>query len=181
MRDASAARWDNNYTFFFGNLSEEEQQYKDYFQTDLELNPENEGIESKLDNEELLSHQDYRLDRYDFQEGYTRNPEDDQSSLIEKKTFKFKYRQARNSVEQHRKRNARMISRQVERFQKNKFSLVIDDVSRSLGKVNENVQVQKELDYINTIVNEAVQQYKDYYESDAEEDFSVLNNLSQRE
>jgi len=41
---------------------------------------------------EILTRDDYKLDRYDFQENYTRAPEDDQTSLIEKKIFKFKYR-----------------------------------------------------------------------------------------
>lgn len=30
-------RWDNNYTYFFGNLTEEEQQYRDYFESDLDI------------------------------------------------------------------------------------------------------------------------------------------------
>jgi hypothetical protein len=46
LRERAAQRWDNNYTFFFGNLSEEEQQYRDYYQTDIDANPENEGIET---------------------------------------------------------------------------------------------------------------------------------------
>lgn len=74
-----------------------------------------------------------------------------------------------------------MIRRQLERFQKNNISTVIDDVSRSLGRINEAQQAQKELDYIHTIINESVQQYKDYFESDKEEDFSVLNNLSHQD
>lgn len=147
----------------------------------MEANPENEGIESKLDEQELLNHPDYKLNRYDFQEGFTRNPEDDQSSLIQKKAFKFRFRRARDSVELFEKRNQRMIRRQLERFHKKNISHVIDDVSRSLGKINESQQAQKELDYIHTIIDESVQQYKDYFESDKEEDFSVFNNLSQQD
>jgi len=30
----------NSFNYFFGGLSEEEQQYRDYFETDLENNPE---------------------------------------------------------------------------------------------------------------------------------------------
>lgn len=32
-----------------------------------------------------MASEDYQLDKFDFQEGYTRGPEDDQSSLLEKK------------------------------------------------------------------------------------------------
>ena len=30
-------RWNENYTYFFGNLTEEEQQYRDYFESDMEI------------------------------------------------------------------------------------------------------------------------------------------------
>lgn len=36
MLDRKRQRWTENYTYFFGGLSEEEQQYRDYFETDLE-------------------------------------------------------------------------------------------------------------------------------------------------
>ena len=36
MLEAKNDRWAKNYTYFFGNLTEEEQQYRDYFQTDIE-------------------------------------------------------------------------------------------------------------------------------------------------
>ena len=57
-------------------MTEEEQKYKDYFETDLviiwllfflkEKYPEHEAIEEKLDEFEVLSHEDYKLDKYDF-------------------------------------------------------------------------------------------------------------------
>lgn len=77
MQAAISNRWDNNYSFFYGELTEEEQRYRDYYQTDLEKYPEDENIEQKIDEFEVLSHEDYKLDKYDFQEGFTRGPEDD--------------------------------------------------------------------------------------------------------
>lgn len=44
MRERAAERWDKNYTFFVGELTEEEQKYNDYFETDLEKNPEFEPL-----------------------------------------------------------------------------------------------------------------------------------------
>jgi hypothetical protein len=130
---------------------------------------------------ELLSHPEYNLNNYDFQESFTRNPEDDQSSLIEKKAFKFRFRQANNSIENHTRRNNRMISRQIERFQKTNIGKNIEEVALSLGNLHENTAVLKELDSINNIVNESVQLYKDYYESDKEEDFNIFDNLTSKD
>jgi hypothetical protein len=38
-----------NYTYYLGGLTEEEQQYRDYYETDLEEDPEDEAFESFLD------------------------------------------------------------------------------------------------------------------------------------
>ena len=43
MLDRKKERWIENYTYFFGGLTEEEQQYRDYFQTDIENDPEDEN------------------------------------------------------------------------------------------------------------------------------------------
>lgn len=45
MQERKQERWVQNYTYFFGGLTEEEQQYKDYFQTDIENDPEDENWE----------------------------------------------------------------------------------------------------------------------------------------
>jgi hypothetical protein len=50
-----------------------------------------------LDKQELLTDYKYSLNKFDFQEMYTQSPEDDQTSYIEKKIFKFKYRRALDS------------------------------------------------------------------------------------
>lgn len=58
----------------------------------------------------------YNLNKFDFQETYTGNPEDDQTSYVEKKIFKFKYRRALDSKENYERRNARLIEGQKKRF-----------------------------------------------------------------
>jgi hypothetical protein len=45
MLDRKRERWTENYTYFFGGLTEEEQMYRDYFETDIEQDPEDEHIE----------------------------------------------------------------------------------------------------------------------------------------
>jgi len=66
MLDRKRTRWTENYTYFFGNLTEEEQMYRDYYESELELDPEDEYIEEKFD--ELHIAQDGQFDPalYDF-------------------------------------------------------------------------------------------------------------------
>jgi hypothetical protein len=45
MKQLAKERWENNYTFYYGGLTEEEQRYNDYFLTDNELHPEDEMVE----------------------------------------------------------------------------------------------------------------------------------------
>lgn len=40
-------RWTTHYTYFFGNLTEEEQMYRDYFETDMEMDPEEDVLEDR--------------------------------------------------------------------------------------------------------------------------------------
>lgn len=40
MLERANKRWDGAYTLYSGNLTEEEQKYRDYFETDLEKNRE---------------------------------------------------------------------------------------------------------------------------------------------
>ncbi len=52
MQLKAADRWDSNYTFFTGGLTEEEQRHRDYFQTDQEAEPDNEAVEELIDVQE---------------------------------------------------------------------------------------------------------------------------------
>ena len=49
MLEKKRERWVKNYTYFFGNLTEEEYMYRDFFETDVEFDIEDEYIEDKLD------------------------------------------------------------------------------------------------------------------------------------
>lgn len=134
MLERSKQRWDGAYTLFTGNLSEEEQRYRDYFETDLEQNREDELLEEFLDRQELLSDPKYNLKNFDFQQGYTIGPQDDQSSYIEKKVFKYKYRRALDSPEDYQRRNRRMIEKQKARFQQQGVQQIIEDYVRDPKK-----------------------------------------------
>lgn len=66
MNERAKFRWENNYTFFVGGLTEEELKYRDYYETDLEKNPENEVLQEKIDEIKVLTKDEYKLDNYDF-------------------------------------------------------------------------------------------------------------------
>ena len=73
----------------------------------------------------------YSLNKYDFQEGYTISPEDDQTSYLEKKVFKFKYRRALDSRADYERRNTRMVENQKARFEKNLYSQLVENYLRN--------------------------------------------------
>lgn len=55
MLEKKRQRWTENYTFFFGGLTEEEQQYRDYFETDLEQDPEDDFVDEFLDEKAIAA------------------------------------------------------------------------------------------------------------------------------
>jgi hypothetical protein len=86
-------RWVENYTYFFGGLTEEEQQYRDYFETDLEDDPEDDFIEDQIDEQEVIESGDFNVKRYDFVEtSLIDEPHETMDDVVEQKIFKFKYR-----------------------------------------------------------------------------------------
>jgi len=55
MLDKKRERWTENFTYFFGNLTEEEQMYRDYFESELEFDPEDDYIDEKFDELEIAA------------------------------------------------------------------------------------------------------------------------------
>ena len=53
MMERKRKRWTENYTFFFGGLTEEEQMYRDYFESDLEEEPEDDNLDEFLDEQSI--------------------------------------------------------------------------------------------------------------------------------
>lgn len=178
MEERGKTRWDNNYTFYYGSLTEEEQKYKDYFETDVEKFPEDEKLEERHDEEELLGEEGYKLSRYDFQEMYTYNPEEDQTTYFEKKIFKFRYRRAADSEELYRVRNERMINRHLQRFGNSVNIKKLAEVRERTKSVEKTLSGKALVEYASIMKQEAIQQYKDYFEDDKNEDFTFLEKIS---
>jgi len=68
MTDRRRERQVDNYAFFFGNVTEEEQQYMDYFETDIENDIEDEFVEGKRDEYRLAQSGEFDPQLYDFVE-----------------------------------------------------------------------------------------------------------------
>ena len=66
MLERKRERWTENYTYFFGGLTEEEQLYRDYYETELERDPDNEEIESIMDEHALAAEGQFQFKKYDF-------------------------------------------------------------------------------------------------------------------
>ena len=68
MTDRRRERQIDNYAYFFGNVTEEEQQYMDYFETDIENDIEDEFVEGKRDEYRIAQSGEFDPQLYDFVE-----------------------------------------------------------------------------------------------------------------
>lgn len=55
-----------NYTYFFGQMTEEEAQYRDYFKTDIEMDPEDDYEDALIDEENMIDSGTFNPALYDF-------------------------------------------------------------------------------------------------------------------
>merc|ERR1719230_1008737 len=66
MLERKNERWTRNYTYFFGSLTEEEMQYRDYYETDVEQNDEDDFIDERLDEVDMVTNGQFNPALYDF-------------------------------------------------------------------------------------------------------------------
>ena len=197
MLEAKNKRWNENFTYFFGGLTEEEQQYRDYFQTDLEIDPEDDYMEDLIDAEEMAYERQFDHKRFDFVEtSMLQDPHENFDDLIEDKLFKWRYRQNSDEPEVYNRRMARVVDRFIERCKTRPAGVEThlidlykqDAKDRSLAQVlleeSKYAQTARDTTAISRkyMVDEGLQQYRDYYETDAEEQqaFEYLDNLDNR-
>ena len=109
-------RWVSNYTFFFGDLTEEEQQYRDYFETELEGEPEDDWMDEKYDEMEIARHGQMDPALFDFID-YTQecDAHEDTADVVEEKIFKYKYRLNGDGIGTYERRAHRVRERFLER------------------------------------------------------------------
>lgn len=68
MLELKRERLTKNYTYYFGNLTEEEQMFRDYYQTELEEDPDDERMEEMLDDMKIAQEKQFNFKRFDFVE-----------------------------------------------------------------------------------------------------------------
>jgi hypothetical protein len=187
-----------NYTYFFGGLTEEEQQYRDYFESDIENDPEDDAIEEFDDMHEMNMGGDFNPKLYEFVETSMKTEVHETfEDLISDKIFKYKYRQFADSVETYVTRMDRVRERFFDRALHRDTEVVqdlvgvyqADERKSSLAQLAldpsqfENFADKATLAKREYMVAEALQQYRDYYEDDATEAaaFEYLDNLSNRD
>jgi len=169
MRERSSGRVIDSYTIYFGGLSEDEAKYRDYFETDLENNPDDEALSENQERNNIMDKSYMRLENFDFQEMYTAAAQEDAQSSLNKKLFEFKYRRAANSPEDYNRREERLFNRTLDRFSQAEYKQVFNNLSTAKSN-NDRAAVQNaESDILRLFAVEGLKQFKDYYETDSDE------------
>lgn len=202
MIERKKDRWTDNYTYFFGGLSEEEQMYRDYFETDLENDNEDAVRDTFMDEVNIAESGEFDFKNFDFIETSLEfDSHEGLQDLIDRKLFQFKYRMNNDSVPDYMRKMDRVVRRQLHRAQ-NRDKAIETNLAEAFEKAEREdsigVAIYQMLDgqklrsnmssHITKpihqyMVEEAVQQYKDYYESDAEEQsfFEYIDDLPSRD
>lgn len=160
----------NSHTQYI-NTSEKEQMYNDYFESDID--PEEELMEEQDDYEELLADGIFNFKNYQFVEEGLDGTVPAVEGVFGKKIFKFKHRKWNEDPANHFIRENRMVRRFIDRMRKRDPDVEID--LAEAGNMTP-AYAKKYEKYQQYVLDEAVLQYKDYYESDKEdiEDFEHI-------
>ena len=198
MLEKKSKREEENYTFYFNGLNEEEQMYRDYYASDLEedMYPESTVAMELNDEKNLRNSGDFEAKHFQFIETTALNEQREQiDDMVGKMLFNYKYRHV--SDKNFEERNALVLERFQQRAQSRNSDLVED-----LGDKLENIFVEENvaneflrdlnlgntdvlekyglLNFAQYVAEEGLLQFKDYYgEELANKD--MINDLPERE
>ena len=198
MTERIQKRQTDNFAFFHGNLTEEEARYLDYFETDIEEDPEDEYVETLRDEARIAQSGQFDPKLYDFiQTAMIDEVNENFDDIIADKIFKYKYRQNADAPSVYLARMERVESRFIERaktrdpaIEQSLDDLYFDDTkATSIAALMVDAENHKDLAVEQTqpwreyMAREGVQQYRDYYEDEPEEQafFEYLDNLTNRD
>jgi len=202
MEDRKSKRWLDNYTYFFGGLTEEEQMYRDYFETDIENNPEDEKKMEQLDEINMAQDGAFQFKNFDFLESHLKHDNHEYiDDVIDQKIFKYKYRIANDAPDTYFRRMDRVVKRSLARAETRDAEIEVNlaellekenregAIGQQVIKLFENGTASEDLDVAGTrkireyMLRESEQQYRDYYESDGEEQqfFEYLDTMGDRD
>lgn len=174
MRSRALERTQTYHALYLNDHTESELQYRDYYESDSEALSEL-NLNMANEREQALSNPDYELKNFVFLEQYSNNRTPDSSSYIDKKVFRFNYRQALYSEEDHQRKDQRMKARLTAAgFEDKLAALTKQNAEQSAGQPG--IPSDK-LGFYDFLVNQAVENYKNYFESDLEEDFEYVEQL----
>jgi hypothetical protein len=190
MLERKSERENENYTIYQGGLNEEEQCYRDYYESDLEEYPDDNYFNNNNDIVTIANRREFDMRKYDFLEENTnelrRAPAD---SFVEKMIFKHKYRQI--SDPDYERRCDRVNERAIIRTDR-RDPLIVGDLGDKIEEIyvrkglNENITGTEDelVPYAGYIAEEGYAQFVDYYESDIENgqiNRELLEDLSERD
>ena len=171
MAERSQDRVENKHTVYLENFTERELQYRDYYETDLEKEKEENLIKNLKNKTEILSQESLKQENIQFDEQY-QGLFPDQSSIIKQKVFRFKYRQSLNSLEDHIRKEKRMLAKSS-----NNYGNILE-MAYNISTMNDGIEKDKmEINYYDLLIDSSVENYKNYFESDLEEDFTYFEML----
>jgi len=179
MLERAKSRLGDNITIYLNNFSEDEIKYEDYFETDNEIELAKEltdDTRSKAITDPSMKHENLN-----FQEEWTRSYQHDHSPIIQQKIFKFKYREALGTPEDHYRRESRMLDRmseQLDRLQEKYDEYVNFEVTdNGLESVGTTELYAKEKAFYDELFRFNIQNYKNYFESDNEADIQLIEDI----
>jgi hypothetical protein len=198
MLERKAFREKDNYTYYFAGLTETEQMYRDYYESDLEEDgyPETNSRQEIHGENILRSSQDFHLDNFQLLEPYSLSEKYEPiNDIIGKSLFKYKYRHLADP--KFIERNERVVERYMERAKSRDAKIfkglgdkleeywVDGHLSQKfLNMLNDKDVASEFLTYARYIAEEGLQQFKDYYETDEEEGKSrkeLFDDLTERD
>lgn len=183
-------RLNENYTFYNGGLTEQEQMYRDYFESDLEDYPEDNYTNEINDLSRLANINELNINNFSFAESTAQhNNEAPVEDYVDSLLFKYKYRHV--SDKKFNERHQRALTRFGERSAK-RDPRIVKDLGERLEEVyvkkgfcgNVNGEEEELVPHAEYIAEEGFLQFKDYYQSDIESgaiNSDILEDLSVRD
>lgn len=174
MQGRALERTQKSHALYLNDHTESELQYRDYYESDDEALGLL-ALDFNQERQEILSNPNYKLHNFVFLEQYSSNKTPDSTSYIDKKVFRFNYRQAQYSEEDYLRKERRMRDRlAASGFQDKMDQHTKQNAEKAVGILGASAE---KLPFYELVVNQAVENYRNFFESDLEEDFEFVSSL----
>ena len=172
MEERASLRIEKGNTVYLNGVTEEELRIRDYYESDEEfINQMTKGI--NYDYTESLDSANLKMENIEFEEQEVDNNEPDAASYIERKLFRFKYRQAFSSNEQHNNREAKMR----EKLSSSPLLKQAKLIGENIDNISKEQKLANELKFHELLIELAMECYSSYFEDELEEDFEFFKTI----